>query len=183
MVESKGGNMSDIVVPKWLKGVAVTTTILAVSAAIVGSRGTACVAQIQLLTSREGSAWAYYQAKSVKQNLAEIESKVFLIDSVGSLTAEQKDLLKKELDDSAAKIARYETEKNEIKTQAENLAKENAVVARRGNQFSLSVVFIQIGIMLSSVAALINRKSLWMLGLVSGAVGLVFMANGFLLFF
>jgi hypothetical protein len=175
--------MSDIVIPKWLKGVAVTTTILAVSAAIVGSRGTACVAQIQLLTSREGSAWAYYQAKSVKQNLAEIESKVFLIDSVGSLTAEQKDLLKKELDDSAAKIARYETEKNEIKAQAENFAKENAVVARRGNQFSLSVVFIQIGIMLSSVAALINRKSLWMLGLVSGVVGLVYMANGFLLFF
>ncbi len=175
--------MSDIVVPKWLKGVAVTTTILAVSAAIVGSRGTACVAQIQLLTSREGSAWAYYQAKSIKQNLAEIQSKVFMIDSVGSLTPEQKELLQKELDSSAANIARYEIEKNQIKLDAENLAKENALVARKGNQFSLSVVFIQIGIMLSSVGALINRKELWIFGIVSGVVGLVFMANGFLLFF
>jgi hypothetical protein len=47
----------------------------------------------------------------------------------------------------------------------------------------MSVVFLQIGIMLSSVSALLKRKEMWALGLFFGCIGLVYLANGFLLFF
>ena len=55
-------------------------------------------------------------------------------------------------------------------------------MVKKGSQFSLAVVFSQIGIMLSSVGALIKRKDMWIVGIVIGAVSLVFLANGFLLF-
>ena len=67
--------MTEVLQEKWIKGVVVTTTCLAVMTAIAAARGTACVAKTQLLTAIESSKWAYYQAKSIKQNLAESQER------------------------------------------------------------------------------------------------------------
>ncbi len=171
-----------IIKEKWMQGIAITTTVLAVVAAIAGSRSAFFIAKAQLLTAMEGSQWSYYQAKSIKQNLAEMQAKVFEINMLGTATPEQKDILKKNLNENIANIARYDQEKAEIKKQAEATNKENSIVVRRGSQFSLAVVFSQIGIMLSSVGALLKRKEMWIVGLLIGSISLIFLANGFLLF-
>ena len=175
--------MAEILPEKWMKGVAITTTILAVLTSIASSRAGYCVAKAQLLTALEGSKWAYYQAKSIKQNLAETQSNAFEVEALGATTPDQKALLEKQLNQYAADIARYDQEKSGIKKDAESVGKENALVGRQGNHFSMSVVFFQIGIMLSSVSALLKRKEMWMVGLVFGCIAAVYLANGFLLFF
>lgn len=175
--------MTEILQEKWMRGVAVTTTVLAVLTAIAASRAGYCVAKNQVLTALEGSKWAYYQAKSLKQNLAETQKNAFEVTVLGATTPEQKDLLDKDLKTYNAEIARYEQEKAQIKTDAENVGKDNQTISRRGNQFSMSVVFFQIGIMLSSVGALLKKKELWLVGLVFGCVALVYLANGLFLFF
>lgn len=175
--------MADILPEKWMKGVAVTTTILAVCASIAGSRGTNCASKTQVLTAMEGSKWAYYQAKSIKQNMAETQVKAFEVGMVGLQNIDQQERLAKELKTYASEIARYDKEKSQIMREAVDLGKENALVARKGSQFSLAVVFFQIGIMLSSVSALLKRKALWLLGSLFGIVGLVFLANGLFLLF
>ena len=78
--------MADILPEKWMNGVAITTTILAVVASIAASRSGFFVAKAQLLTALEGSKCAYYQAKSIKQNLAETQQKTFEVDILGSTT-------------------------------------------------------------------------------------------------
>ena len=178
-----GGVMAEILQEKWMKGVAVTTTVLAVLTAIAASRAGYCVAKNQVLTALEGSQWAYYQAKSIKQNLAETQKEAFEAAVLGITTLEQKDLLRKGLETYASEIARYDQEKNQIKTDAENVGKENLIVSRKGNQFSMSVVFFQLGIMLSSVGALLKKKELWLIGLIFGCVAIVYLANGQFLFF
>ena len=175
--------MAEILPEKWMKGVAVTTTVLAVLTSIASSRAGFCVSKSQVLTAQAGSQWAYYQAKSIKQNLLEMQRKFFEVDSLGSTTPEQKDILQKDLQISESEVARYEKEKGDIKQGAEGLDKENALVTRKGNQFSLAVVFFQIGIMLSSVSALLKRKEMWIVGLIFGCIASVYLANGFLLFF
>ena len=175
--------MADILPEKWMKAIAVTTTVLAVIASIASSRSAYYIAKAQLLTALEGSKWSYYQAKSVKQNLAETQQKNFELNTLGATTLEQKEFLAKNLQTYAADIARYEKEKVEIKKDAEDTGKENANVVRRGSQFSLAVVFSQIGIMLSSVGALLKRKEMWMVGLAIGSISIIYLANGFLLFF
>jgi len=173
---------TDLLPEKWMKAIAVTTTVLAVVAAISGSRSAFFIAKAQLLTALEGSQWSYYQAKSIKQNLADTQQKAFEV-AVITATGEQKELLTKDLLEYNKNAARYEQEKAEIKKQAEATNKENANVVRRGSQFSLSVVFAQIGIMLSSVGALLKRREMWVVGLFIGLVSIVYLANGFLLFF
>ncbi len=175
--------MAEILPEKWMKGVAITTTCLAVLTSIASSRAAYCVAQAQLLTALEGSKWAYYQAKSIKQNLAETQFNAFEVETLGSTTVEQKTLLDKKLKQYESDITRYDQEKNSIRQEAETVGKKNAVMGRQGNQFSLSVVFFQIGIMLSSVSALLKRKEMWYAGLGFGIIAMVLLANGFLLLF
>lgn len=174
--------MADMLPEKWMKGIAITTTILAVVASIASSRSAFFIAKAQLLTALEGSKWSYYQAKSIKQNLAETQEKAFQVSILGATTPDQKELLSKNLQAYQSDIARYDKEKADIKKDAEDTGKENALVVRRGSQFSLAVVFSQIGIMLSSVGALLKRKEMWIVGLIIGSISLVFLANGFLLF-
>ena len=175
--------MADLLPEKWMKGVAVTTTVLAVLTAIASSRSAFYVAQAQLLTALEGSKWAYYQAKSIKQSLAETQLNGFQVELLGVTNPKQKELMDVKMKNCSSEISRYEQEKTEIRQSAENVAKENALAGRRGGHLSLAVVFFQIGIMLSSVSALVKRRELWYLGLVFGVLASVFLANAFLLFY
>ena len=174
--------MADLLPEKWMKGIAITTTILAVVAAIASSRSSFFVAKAQLLTALEGSQWSYYQAKSIKQDL--LETKVrFLQASLIAAPPEQKSLLNQTIEDFSKDIVRYGQEKVAIKKKAESINRGNALGVRRGGQFSLAVVFAQIGIMLSAVGVLLVRRELWFVGLVMGAIALFYIANGFLLFY
>lgn len=174
--------MADLLPEKWMKGIAMTTTVLAVVASIASSRSAFFVARAQLLTALEGSQWSYYQAKSIKQYLAEDQLKAFQFDTFGATTPEQRDFLGKNIQDYSKNIARYDQEKTDIQKQAESTRKENALVVKRGSRFSLAVVFSQIGIMLSSVGALLKRREMWIVGLIIGFISLIFLADGFLLF-
>lgn len=175
--------MAEILQEKWMRGVAVTTTVLAVCASIAGSRGGACVAKNQILTAQEGSKWAYYQAKSIKENLAETQERALSVDLVSAASPEARSAIEKEIEAYRSEVGRYEKEKGGIKEDAESTAREGLKVGRMWSQFSLATVFFQIGIMLSSVSALLKRPSMWVTGLVFGAIGLVFLANGFFLLF
>lgn len=175
--------MTEILQEKWMKGVALTTTCLAVLASIAASRSAFFTARGQLLTAQEGSQWAYYQAKSIKQHLEEKQKDSLEIASRGSLTGSQKELIEKQLKAAETAVERYSQEKTDIQNNAERTSRENILAVRRGAQFSLSVVFLQIGIMLSSVSALVKRRELWYVGLIGGLGGTIYLANGFLLLF
>jgi hypothetical protein len=75
-------------------------------------------------------------------------------------------------------IARYNQEKNQIKTEAEQYAKQQDIYKKHGASFGLAVILLQIAIMLSSMGALLKRQLLWFLGL----WGMFNMLNGFFLF-
>src|SRR5277367_6034788 len=103
--------MADILPEKWMKGIALTTTVLAVVASIASSRSSFFIAKAQLLTALEGSQWSYYQAKSIKQDLFETQLKSFQIQMTGATSPEQRDLLNKSVDDYTKSIVRYDQEK------------------------------------------------------------------------
>ena len=170
--------MAEILPEKWMRGVAVTTTCLAVMTAIAASRGAACGAKTQLLTAIESSKWAYYQAKSIKQNLSETQKNGFEVEMLGAANPEQKALYEEKLKTATQEISRYDSEKNQIKKEAEDTAALNRLLARKGNFFSAAVVFFQIGIMLSSVSALLKKKFMWIFGLVLGTIATVLLGYG-----
>ena len=170
--------MADTIQEKWIKGVVITTTCLAVMTAIAAARGGVCSIKTQLLTAIESSNWAYYQAKSIKQNLAETQKNAFEVEVLGAANANQKKLYENKLKIATDEISRYDAEKNQIKKKAEDAATSNKFIAKKGNFFSIAVVFFQIAIMLSSVSALLKRKFMWAIGLFFGVIATVFLAYG-----
>ncbi len=173
--------MADILSEKWMKGVAVTTTCLAVMTAIAAARGGTCGIKTQFLDTIESSKWAYYQAKSIKQNLAETQLNSFEVEILGASNPEQNAKYEEKIKTAAQEISRYDAEKNQIRKEAEDTAALNKLLAKKGNFFSASVVFFQIGIMLSSVSALLKKKFMWVVGLMFGIIAAVLLGYGLLL--
>jgi len=79
-------------------------------------------------------------------------------------------------------IKRYDKEKADIKKDAEHLESLRDEAQKHSQAFGMAVIFLQISILISSIAALIKRRYLWLIGIGVGAVGLIYFINGFLLF-
>jgi hypothetical protein len=56
------------------------------------------------------------------------------------------------------------------------------VSIKHGQAFGVAVIWLQLAILLSSIAALMKKPSVWAVGLVLAVVGLLFFLNGFFLF-
>jgi hypothetical protein len=79
-------------------------------------------------------------------------------------------------------IGRYKAEKEDIKKRAEELEAQRNDAQKHSGAFGLAAMFLQIAILLSSIAALMKQKYFWFLGMAAGLFGLVYFANGFFLF-
>ena len=156
----------------WLNYLALTTVIFAVCATLSTFKGGSFSTRSVMSQSQASDQWAYYQAKSIKQNLAESQKNAFEVEALGAASDEQKTLYANKLKIATDEISRYDSEKNQIRKEAEDTAALNKLIAKKGNFFSGSVVFFQLGIMLSSVSALLKRKFMWVIGLVFGAVAI-----------
>ena len=177
------GFMSELLKEKWVQWVALTTTVLAVCAAISALRASSYSTQATLTTTRESSAWAYFQSKSIKQHSCEVERDLVQALMLEAKNPETRGHLDPVLSTCLSDIQRYDKEKTEIRKQAEDFASQQDRFRRHSGIFSLAVMLFQISIMLSSVGALLKKQRLWYGGLVFGAAGLVYMVNGFFLLF
>ncbi|MBU5638919.1 DUF4337 domain-containing protein [Geomonas sp. Red69] len=166
----------------WLNYLALTTVILAVCATLATFKGGGFSTRSVLAQSQASDQWAFYQAKSIKQSLAEMEQGQLEREllrtgdrQVGAAMEARAQALK-------AKIAKYDQEKAKIQDEAKKLEKERDEAQRHGRPFGLAVIFLQIAILLSSIAALLKKKAVWVAGVAVGICGLVQFANGFMLF-
>jgi hypothetical protein len=177
---SGGNNLLD---EKWTRWVALMTTILAVSAAIASLKGGSYSTKVQLMTTTESSKWSYFQSKSTKQHVVEMQKDLFKLEALKNDNPDAKKYIDERIKFYESEIARYDQEKNEIKTQAEDFSKQENIFKRHGLNFSMGVMYLQIAIMLSSMSVLLKKRMLWISGVVLGSIGLFYVLNGFLLFF
>ncbi len=164
---------------RWTQWVALTTTILAVCAAISSLKGGGHSTRVQLATTRENDRWAQYQAKSIKETLLASERDLLEVQALEARSPEARREIPARLARLETEIARYEREKGQLRAEAEGVQREEATLQRLGGRFGLAVMLLQIAIMLSSVGALIKRPVMWIVGLGFGAAGLAYMVSGF----
>lgn len=159
--------------------VAVLTAILSTVGAIFGylgghSQDEALLYKNEAAIQKTSASnqWNYYQAKSNKQNLAELS----VVLTTGS--AQEK---------FNQAVERYKTEKEEIKVEAEKLEAAAREADHKSEQemqvhgrWALATTLLQIAIALSAITLLTRKR--WMLGGVFTAtgVGLLFGVAGYL---
>lgn len=147
---------------------------------------------------KASDTWAFYQAKNVRQTeyrLAADRLELELADPTLNATARaaaQAQLQKyretvARYDDEPDPTARGDSLKGEGKKQLAAQARGYEAVRERASEqdgnFDYSEVFLQLAIVLGSVAILSSSRAVLTMSLVLGAIGAVLMINGFFLLF
>lgn len=169
----------------WLNYLALTTVILAVCATLSTFKGGGFSTRSVMSQSQASDQWAYYQAKGIKSYLYEMQLEKLELEQRGLSPATPPDLREayaERIADYRKKVQKYEEEKAEIQRQAKRLEIARDDAQTHSKTFGLAVINLQIAILLSSIAALLKKRPVWYAGLAAGVVGLVYFADGFLLF-
>jgi hypothetical protein len=159
-----------------LAPISVTMAILAVFVAVVSLMGHRAHTEELLFQNRASDQWAYYQAKNIRRH--NYEMGVDLLSMVEFKDKAQADKVREKYQKEAE---RYTKEQAEIEEQAKDLEKESALAQRKANRFDLGEVFLEVALVISSLALLSSKRFYWFLGIVSGLAGLGVAATGFLL--
>ena len=147
---------------RWISWVALSTAILAVLAAIAGLLSGKHANEAMMSQIEASDQWGYYQAKSIKASV--LDAKMSLAP-----VADEKD---------RAKATRYEEEQSEIKSEAERKQTEARANFHRHEVYARSVTMFQIAIAVAAISALTKKRRFWIVSLVFGAVGCVFLILG-----
>jgi hypothetical protein len=169
----------------WLSYLALTTVILAVCATLSTFKGGGFSTRSVMSQTQASDQWAFFQAKSVKGYIYEMQKDKLELELKGMGAKAPQALLeeyRKKIDGYGKKIARYDEEKAAIQKEAKRYEQIRDDAQKHSQTFGIAVIFLQIAILLSSIAALIKKKPVWVLGMAVGIVGIVYFADGFLLF-
>jgi hypothetical protein len=172
--------MTEILKEKWTQWAALTTTILAVCAAISAARGGSMSTRTMVTTTKEVNSWAHFQAKSITQHVTGSQLELLTAQQMDA-SPERRAWLDQKITACRDDLARYDKEKAEIQKQAEGLASQADFFKVHAGMFSVRVMLLQIAIMMNSVGALLKRKAMWLTGVGLGAIGVVNMLRGFFL--
>lgn len=159
------------------KRVALSIAIMAVILSFIGNRGDNAKTDAIIKTNEASNKWGYFQAKSIKGQMSRMEAELLASLSGETLAEKSAKLIEKLKADSE----RYDSEKAEIKTEAEHLATEAQQQSEINDKCDRASLFLQIGVVICSVAILSGWKPFWLIGVGLGIVGTVIGAGVFLM--
>jgi hypothetical protein len=170
----------------WLNYLALTTVILAVCATLSTFKGGGYSTRGVISQAQASDEWAFFQAKSVKANLYEVQRDKLELE-LANLPADAPEATRQHyqglLADYNKRVVRYGEERSQIQQKARTLEKQRDEAQRHGQPFGFAVIFLQVAILISSIAGLLKRKAIWLAALPVGLIGLTSFANGFFLWF
>jgi uncharacterized protein DUF4337 len=171
---------------QWLNWLALSTVILAVCATLSTFKGGGFSTRSVMSQTQASDQWAFFQSKSIKSYIYEMQKDKLELElkamgpKAGQAVAAE---YVKKIEGYGKKIAKYEEEKAQIQQEAKRFESVRDNAQKHGQAFGIAVIFLQIAILLSSIAALLKRQMIWLLGVGVGVVGIAYFINGFFLFF
>jgi hypothetical protein len=165
---------------RWITWLSLSTAILAVLAAVAslesGDHANEAIVlktDATLTQSAADDAWAYYQAKSIKEDMYRALAPLAPRPELAAEWTRRAD--------------EERTTRDERKAEAEKLVGEVKAADAESkhelhlhHEFARSVTIFQVAIALAAIAALARRKAVWWLSLGVGAAGAAFLVLGFL---
>jgi DNA repair ATPase RecN len=168
---------------RWLNYLALTTVILAVCATLSTFKGGVYSTRSVLAQAQASDYWAYYQSKSIKGYLYDIQREKLeleLKEGRHRFSASIIGEYEKKIDAYSQKIKKYEEEKAKIDKDARAQEKVRNESQKHSQISGMAIIFLQIAILLSSISALVKKKPIWIFGLLVGIAGIYYFINGFL---
>jgi hypothetical protein len=147
----------------WTRYVSLTIVLLAVATAFGSLKSGGFGSKVMLYQSQASDTWALYQAKSIKQRIAELEAR----SGDSGLAAA-----------AAADAARYHVEEKQVQAEAKRLEAARDEAGHHGPPLGFSIASLQISIALASVCLITKRKLLWGAAGLLGSLGIGYLIYG-----
>ncbi len=148
---------------RWTRYVSLMVVVLAVATGVGSLKAGGFSTKVVLFQGQASDTWAFYQAKSIKQRIAEMEAR----QATGAAAAA-----------AAEDAARYKTEEKGLQAKAAQLEETRDGFAKHGPPLGFGITLLQISIALASVCLLTKRKMLWAAAGVLGAIGIGYLIFG-----
>jgi len=158
-----------------LAPVSLTMAILAVLVAVVSLMGHRAHTEEVILQAKASDQWAFFQAKNIRGH----EDKLFA-SLTAIATSSQSDALAKVREEYLQESEKYKEDQKDIESEARKLEQEVGIERKRADRYDLGEVFLEIGLVVTSIMLLSGRRVFWYLGLVMGALGMVVAVTGLL---
>ncbi len=158
-----------------LAPVSVTMAVLAVLVAVVSLLGHRAHTEEVVLQAKSSDQWAYYQAKNIRRHTDEFFTDLTSVSPTTDAAA-----LGKLRDKYSQEASRYKDEQKEIEDQAREFESEVVFERHRADRFDLAEVFLEVGLVISSITLLSGRRFFWVFGVVLGVIGVAVAATAFM---
>jgi hypothetical protein len=135
--------------------------IIAAAMAVVSVTGQILVTEELLGQQKASDQWAFAQAKDIRRYDSEVARDMLAAVSAGPAAINR----------YSANSERYEKEKNDIQTEARKFEEESHLSGTRALRAHIGEVFLELAIVLASLAILTKRKPMWFASMLSGFVG------------
>ena len=158
-----------------LAPISVTMAVLAVLVAVVTLLGHRAHTEEVVLQAKSSDQWAYYQAKNIRRHTDELFTDLTSVQATTDASG-----LAKLREKYSGEAARYKDEQKGIEDKAHEMEAEVDHERNQADRFDLSEVFLEVGLVITSITLLSGRKIFWALGIFLGIVGIVIASTGFL---
>lgn len=163
----------------WEDWIARTTAVLAVFAALSSGQWGASNLRAILEQGKVDDGWSYYQAKSIKNHLADHMQSLAAAMAADRPAADGKEsALVKYRAEMEAESKRLSTEKATIEQEVHGYEAARDAFVERSFWFEIAFACLQAGVVLSTIAAAAKKKGLWLTAMVAGLLGAIFVVNG-----
>ena len=157
-----------------LAPISVTMAVLAVLVAVASLLGHRAHTEEVVLQARSSDQWAFYQAKNIRRHTDELFTDLTSVVATTDAAA-----LPKLREKYSEEAARYKEEQKGIEEKANEMEAEVGHERNRADRFDLAEVFLEVGLVITSITLLSGRKIFWYLGILMGIVGIVVAGTAF----
>jgi hypothetical protein len=151
-----------------LAPVTITMAVLAVLVATASLLGHRTHTEEVVLQNKVTDQWSYYQAKNIRRHTDEL-----FADLTKVITTKDEQGMAKLGAKYQAEADRYREEQIELDAKSRELEQETELARRKADRFDLGEVFLEIGLVITSITLLTGRRLYWYLGLCTGIIGVM----------
>ena|SRR5438477_2989089 len=152
--------------------VSLTMAILAVLVAVASLLGHRAHTEEVVLQNKATDQWAYYQAKNIRRHTDELFAD---LASIMATSDPQKMAQLRQKYETEAQS--YRDQQKDIDAEARKLEQETSRERNRANRYDLGEVFLEIGLVVTSITLLSGRRIFWHAGIALGGAGLIISAT------
>src|SRR4051794_31383176 len=157
-----------------LAPISVTMAILAVLVAVATLLGHRAHTEEVVLQAKASDQWAFYQSKNIRRHTDELFTDLTAVQGTTDAAT-----LAKLREKYSQEASRYKDDQKETEAEARKLEAEVNTERNRADRFDLAEVFLEIGLVITSITILSGRKLYWAVGIVFGITGIVVACTGF----